>query len=617
MRYAVSFGSVSQTVLCVGRAESIGTMRSSLDGEDPARLVTEQSVSAAKTLLEERPVDCVVADTELSEDDGMSVVTELRSVTADVPVVLFPANGSEQLAVRALRRDGVEYIPSDVEDRSERLSDCVKEVIETPQPVDADIRLRSFKRAVEQAGHSIYITDTDGTIRYVNPAFEATTGYTAEEAFGARPTMLKSGEHDETFYEDLWEAILSGEVWQSEIVNERKNGDRYVVNQTIAPIQVDGEIVRFVAVNADITDRRVWRRRLQTLHDATREWLELTSPDGISDRIRDQLDELVDAGLICVYCRSDEEETLVPAAWTANGAFEGTEPSPVESTADRRWRSFTIGSPQHRSDIEHATGGTEAVVGDELLLPVGNYGLIRVATEGPLDETDLGIARVFATNLEAVLERVENYQALERKNERLDQFAGVVSHDLRNPLSVALGYLDLLEERIGEDPDLQEIRRSLTHMDNIIDDVLWLASEGREIGDLREVSLREVAEESWALVDTAEATLQVPTDQTVDADPDRLHQLFENAFSNAVTHGGSDVTVTVGSLEDGEGFYVADDGSGIPPEEREAVLDPGYTTNEDGTGFGLPIVKRVVEGHGWSLRIGESADGGARLTVLL
>ena len=606
--------SVSQTVLCVGGEESIRGGCSSLGDGFSARVLAEPSLSAARGTLRERPVDCVVCGTPLADGDGMAAVSEIRAEAPDVPVVLAPADGSEGLAVRALRTDGVEYVPSDADDRVERLVECVERVLTKRPSGSPDIRLRSFKRAVEQAGHSIYITDPDGTIRYVNPAFEATTGYSADEALGARPAILKSGEHDDEFYENLWDTILGGDVWQSEIVNKRKDGSRYVVNQTIAPIRVDGETVRFVAVNADITDRRAWRRRLRALHNATREWLELTSPDDISDRARDQLDELLDAELVSVYCTTDDDETLVPAATTVRGTFEEFDPSVVESTDDRRWVSFESDEPQHRSEVAHPA--TDDAV-EELLLPVGEYGLIHAATSGSFDDTDVGIARVFGANLEAVIDRIENYRALERKNERLDEFAGVVSHDLRNPLSVALGYLDILEERIGEDDDLAEIRRSLTHMDRIIDDVLWLASEGREIGELNSVSLRRIAEESWSLVDTAEATLRVESDLQFEADADRLHQLLENAFANAVTHGGSAVTVSVGALDDGTGFYVSDDGAGIPPEKREAVLDPGYTTKEDGTGFGLAIIKRVAEGHGWSLDIGESETGGARLVVRL
>jgi PAS domain S-box-containing protein len=127
---------------------------------------------------------------------------------------------------------------------------------------DAD--LHTFREAVESTGHAIYWTDTTGTIEYVNPAFEAQTGYTADEAIGQNARLLQSGVHDDTFYETLWDTILNGDVWEGEIINERKDGTRYTVKQTISPIMDEsGEIVRFVAINEDITDLRETQDQLE------------------------------------------------------------------------------------------------------------------------------------------------------------------------------------------------------------------------------------------------------------------------------------------------------------------------------------------------------------------
>ncbi len=134
--------------------------------------------------------------------------------------------------------------------------------------VERERDLRGFKEAVEHAGHSVVITDTDGRIEYVNPAFEEITGYTEAEAMGTNPRILKSGEHDESFYDEMWTTIKNRDSWHAEIVNERKDGDRFVVNQTIAPIfDEGGEIERFVAINSDITEQKELERRLKTQRD--------------------------------------------------------------------------------------------------------------------------------------------------------------------------------------------------------------------------------------------------------------------------------------------------------------------------------------------------------------
>jgi PAS domain S-box-containing protein len=132
---------------------------------------------------------------------------------------------------------------------------------------------RKFQRAVDHSGHAVVITDADGTIQYVNPAYEEITGYTAEELRGSSPAVLQSGEHGEAFYEDLWETVLSGDVWQGEIVDERKNGEEFVLNQTIAPIfGPDEEIQHLVAITDEITERTEYRERLESeLDDSLRQ----------------------------------------------------------------------------------------------------------------------------------------------------------------------------------------------------------------------------------------------------------------------------------------------------------------------------------------------------------
>jgi len=597
---------VGYALLAVGESSFVALVEAAFGNGTDVR--GRHSVAAAQEVLGAERVDCVVSDAALPDASGTEVVTALRDAAPALPVVLAPETGSERLAVRATRLDGIDYVPSTAPDRGAEVRERVETLL-GGDTEDGDVRLRSFKRAVDQAGHSIYITDTDGTVRYVNPAFEATTGYAAEQAVGRTPRILKSGEHSAAFYEDLWDTILAGDVWQNELVNHRADGSRYVINQTIAPIVVDGNIERFVAVNADITDRIEWEERLETLHDATREWLGRTSADGVADLACRQLADIFDAETVCVYCYDDEGD-LAPAAFRGpeERAPDGCEcPSGSFETDETR-------------DVSRADGDPAS----ELLLPAGDYGVARLTSPEPdaFDDTDVAIGRVFTANLEAVLDSVSTYQALKRQNERLDKFAGVVSHDLQNPLSVAMGFLDLLEERVGEDEDLQRVRSSLEHMDDIVDDVLWLASEAEEVGEREAVSLERAAGQSWSLVETEGAELAVEGDVEVEAAPDLLHRLLENLLVNAVEHGTGDgpdaddsVRVAVGPLAEGRGFYVADDGPGVPPDRRGDVFDAGHTTSESGTGFGLAIVQRIADGHGWSVDLEESAAGGARFEV--
>ncbi len=235
------------------------------------------------------------------------------------------------------------------------------------------------------------------------------------------------------------------------------------------------------------------------------------------------------------------------------------------------------------------------------------------------DGRDRQMGRLFL--IHDITDQKRRQQELERQNDRLDQFASLVSHDLRNPLNVAEGYVEIVEET-GDTEYLERIDDSLDRMGRLIDDVLTLAREGQTITETDSVDLTEIAREAWANVDTAEAVLEVRSTASFEANHDRLLRAFENLFRNAVEHGREDVRVRVGTLDGGagvsptgRGFYVEDDGPGIPPEDRDRVLADGYTTSEDGTGLGLSIVSEIVDAHGWDVRVTESRVGGARFEV--
>ncbi|AQL42886.1 hypothetical protein BV210_09240 [Halorientalis sp. IM1011] len=251
--------------------------------------------------------------------------------------------------------------------------------------------------------------------------------------------------------------------------------------------------------------------------------------------------------------------------------------------------------------------------------------------------------------------RVER-QEVERRNDRLDEFASVVSHDIRNPLNVAQMRLELASEECDCE-HVDHVVSSLERIEAIVDRSLALARSGTAIDETEPIDLSELSEQSWRNVATADAELVVDDPGSVEGDTDRLQQLFENLFRNSVEHGstsprsqapedavehgstsprsqapedavehgstsgpsestdtdeqdGTSVVVRVGSLPNG--FYVEDDGPGVPEDERDAILNAGYTTSDSGTGLGLAIVDRVARAHGWEPRIVASDAGGAR-----
>lgn len=194
----------------------------------PVRALTTSNgfTGAVETGIAAEPVE-----TQIVRPDGERVFIEIRSV----PIL---EDG---------RVTGLQGILRDVTERKR---------------TEWQIRLQAA--ALEAAASGIIITDRNGTIRWVNPAFARLTGYTAKEAIGRTPRLLRSGRHDQAFYRNLWETVLSGRVWQGEMINRRKDGSLYTEAQTITPVPDDhGDIAHFIAIKQDMTESKRLQENLR------------------------------------------------------------------------------------------------------------------------------------------------------------------------------------------------------------------------------------------------------------------------------------------------------------------------------------------------------------------
>jgi len=217
--------------------------------------------------------------------------------------------------------------------------------------------------------------------------------------------------------------------------------------------------------------------------------------------------------------------------------------------------------------------------------------------------------RTLNRTIRYALERHKHQQELRRQNQHLEEFAHVVSHDLRNPLNLASGRLRALKQNCDNE-HIEVIEDAHDRMQQLIDDLLTLARQGQTVKETKQLNLSELSRDAWNIVPTDAAELVCKEEITIEADHGRCKQLLENLFRNAVEHGGEDVTVRLGPLPDG--FFIEDDGPGVPEPIRDDVFDAGFTTNEDGTGFGLNIVEVIAEAHGWTVEITNGTDGGTR-----
>lgn len=270
------------------------------------------------------------------------------------------------------------------------------------------------------------------------------------------------------------------------------------------------------------------------------------------------------------------------------------------------------------NDTAYEAFGLESYIGAKVIVEGDVYGTFCFADEEPRDQPFTDQEETFV-ELMAEWVSYELFQKraserIEQQRDQLKEFASVVSHDLRNPLGVVQGYIDIAE-RTGDPEHFDRCRNALERMGTLIDDLLVLAREGRSIGEMKSIDLSEIVLDCWEFVPTGEATVEVDDDATLVGDWSRTQQLFENLLRNAVEHGGSDVMIRIGLLESGSGIYVEDNGPGVPEEQRDQVFTDGYSTGEEGSGFGLTIVQQIVDAHGWEVRLTEGHTGGARFEI--
>jgi len=376
-------------------------------------------------------------------------------------------------------------------------------------------------------------------------------------------------------------------------------------------------------------------RKLTGLHTYTRELLRAETRQETARIAVEAAHDVIDAPLAGFHDYDPETNELRPLA------LVGSEPDALDGPPTYRrdpddrvdqfvWSVFEAGEPLIVDDIrDHdETVAKLSPSRSGIVYPLADEGVfvITALEADAFDASDRALVDIITDALLAALHRVERErllqereQQLTRENDRLDEFAGVVSHDLRNPLTVARGHVGLAAEKTEDDAvssHLDNAETAFDRMETLIEDLLTLARDGRVVETTEQLRLAAVARQAWNRIDTADATLDVRLDDaTVAGDRSRLGELFENLFRNAVQHGGESVTVTVDALGERAGFYVADDGAGIDADDDTRVFDRDYTTSDDGTGFGLRIVRDIAEGHGWTAETTDSEADGARFEM--
>jgi len=596
-------------------------------------------------------VECVVVETGPPTIDPLNVLWTVRKIDPDVPVFAVPLetgavdgmvfeNGSvtvtaAESADRHDARDLADEIVAVVEktrrEKTEALHDVAVDL------VTCDTELEVFERAMGAAVdlldlvHCVIHVLDDGTL---DPVVTSTPVSESPISPDHEPTAFDVGEGATGTAFQTGESILVDNTREHEVSEPSHPAVRSAI---VVPL---GDIGVFVVIADSVgafdeEDRTLAELLAAHVRTATERIRSSERTRRERDRFLALFENVPDAAAVCDPGDEGDELRIV----RVNAAFERTfgvdrnriegdrlvdhvrPPAVAGGDADADANAV----PETEPPDQFGFGTDQKVVVREMRAAAAD-GVREFLSREFTVETDDRQRYVILTD---ITERKRHNRQLEEKTERLEQFASIVSHDLRNPLDVAKGWATHCRET-SDNPEtvetIDKIETALHRMDALVEDILTLARTGWTVEHREPIEGKDLAVMAWDNVATGDATLVTEWDDTVAVDPNTAVELFENLFRNSVEHGStgsqtqsddaiehasSSVTVTVGSLSDAKGFYLADDGPGVDPEIRESAFEMGVTGDLGSTGIGLAIVERIAHAHDWTVRLTESADGGA------
>ncbi|WP_257298974.1 ATP-binding protein [Haloarchaeobius sp. FL176] len=485
---------------------------------------------------------------------------------------------------------------------------------------------------IESLPGAALVVDPDGRIRAGNESTPVVFGLGVREIVGATLSELVARDVLPRATRERFELLTADIGTDSEartFRSEVRRGDgplkQYMMR--LSPYVVDGEFEGVLWSIRDVSTTQRYDETVDALQQATRELLAAETPESVYETCGRAANEVLGFPGVGVREYDPDEHVLRHVTFGATIEDVGNRP-PYDIETSPHGRAFRRGETVVDEEISPEADPYEReAFTAAMYLPIGRYGILSIGkVAGTFDETDVRFAEILAENTAAAMRQVEQTLRLEeqrerlmRQNDRLDEFASVLAHDLRNPLNVGEGSFELYRET-GDEDAAADVEYAFGRMRELIDEVLALARDGQQVDDMSPVELTNVARSAWANVDADDISLDVETDAVVEADDRRLKRLFENLLRNAVDHGSAadGVTADVTSVRVDDidsGFCVADDGVGIPADERDTVFETGVTSSETGTGLGLAIVEQIVDAHGWTVTVTESEAGGARFAV--
>jgi PAS domain S-box-containing protein len=565
---------------------------------DRIRVRTETGPEAGIEALATGSIDCVVSDHDMAGRNGIEFLEAVREEHPELPFILFTGKGSEEIASEAISAGVTDYLqkergPEQFEILANRIENAVERL---RSKRTAETQTRRLETLVSNLPGIVYRcrNEPGWPMEYVDGDCELLTGYPAER--------IEAG--DVSWGEDVVHPDDRGEIRTA--VEEATDGDE--------PFQTTYRIR-----TADGDGKRVWERgRRVGVSDSGAEILEgfITDVDG-SETYKQRV-QRYERRFEAVF----DDPNLLVGLLAPDGTVRDVNRTAMEYVdAEKRdvigdpFPETPWWDPELRADLEEwiETAASGEYVEYEAVHPSSESSRTVEGSFRPVVADGSVTSIVVSAN--DITERRRRERELQRRNERLDEFASFVSHDLRSPISTVSGRLELALETGGME-HVEAAAEAIDRVEDLRADIAETLRTGEVVAGTNPVDLESTMADVWATVDPPEsAAFAVVDPVAVEADPDAIRRLFENLVENSIEHAGADSTVRVGATEDG--FYYEDDGPGIASDDRERVFTPGFSTKDgDEGGIGMASVRQIVAEHGWEIRVRDGETlGGARFEI--
>lgn len=585
------------TILHVDEDEEFfNTVKTNLE-KDIFSFIHADTVEKGLNIFKTRNVDCIISDYNIASQTGLYFLKQVRNIDEDIPFIILTSDGSENIASEAISNGATDYLQKMDNSREYKvLNNRIKNYVEKNEVKKSILTqnriLKTEKEFINQSINHIndlfYVMDKDGELTRWNNSID-------ELIFGTNHKKASNIYFEDIFGEEndsaatLFNKTLRGQNIRFKTTITRYNGDEIRYEFKNSPLKdYNGNIIGVVGVGRDITKQEKQEKELSRKNTILYEILNRLPVGVIVEEPSRRVLHINNSTIDILSINSSIDNIVGKEIDYIINKIKNKSPNSDEFI-------------QYISDI---TTERKPIEGEKIYLDDKVIELYYMPYKIDGEKSNLWM-------INDITEQQKQQNKLKLQNEKLNKFSKIITHDIRNPLSIAQGYIELAMYEEDNEVHINKTHDAITRIDNIVNDMLKMIKNPNIENEIEEIHIGEISEQCWSNIQSNEQERLIVNDNgTIEANRSLLTRLLENIFKNIRKHAGNSANAYIGTTDNG--FYIEDDGVGIDDATKDKLFNQSFTTSESGLGLGLTIVKSIADTHNWDIEILDSDEGGVR-----